>query len=479
MTSRSGIVLLVGLLALLAVTLTQNSTTRLLEQQARRLELVGVVAEQTTRARMFLEQYQAGDHSLNPDRDIYGLMEDSRSLLRAGAEGTDSRLGRFERSAALTPTLEKLSDQLRQLEQLAHARLEENAGPSAFNEVYGTLLKDNRQLAEEIKSRTRSQQSFSRGVVGLTSVVLLLSLSVVWWLGQRVGRELSQQLSSSREVLRQVRRVTIQLTGVTNSIGASARQQQASVSEQASTVTEIMATSREISATSRELAQTVHSLASSADETARVATEGESLLREMQLNMTQIVEASNSIVSRLATLSEKASSISTVLTTISRVAGQTNLLSVNAAIEAEKAGEFGRGFSVVASEIRRLADQTDASSSDIEHMVREVQSAVSAGVMGMDKFREEIRRSEEGVHHVVGQLRHIIGRVQTMVTAFDNVNDGMRSQAQGAEQIADSITQLSEAALETASGLRELNGVITQLQDSTHLLQEAAGTRAA
>jgi hypothetical protein len=92
---------------------------------------------------------------------------------------------------------------------------------------------------------------------------------------------------------------------------------------------------------------------------------------------------------KLAILNEKAGNINQVVVTIVKVADQTNLLSLNAAIEAEKAGEYGRGFAVVATEVRRLADQTAVATYDIEQMVREIQSAVSAGVMGMDKFSEE------------------------------------------------------------------------------------------
>ena len=82
---------------------------------------------------------------------------------------------------------------------------------------------------------------------------------------------------------------------------------------------------------------------------------------------------------KLEVLNEKASNINQVVTTITKVADQTNLLSLNAAIEAEKAGEHGRGFAVVATEIRRLADQTAIASYDIEQLVKEMQSAVSAG----------------------------------------------------------------------------------------------------
>jgi methyl-accepting chemotaxis protein WspA len=107
-------------------------------------------------------------------------------------------------------------------------------------------------------------------------------------------------------------------------------------------------------------------------------------------------------------LNEKASNINQVVTTITKVADQTNLLSLNAAIEAEKAGEHGRGFVVVATEIRRLADQTAVASYDIEQLVKEMQSAVSSGVMGMDKFSEEVRRGVQEVEQVSGQLTQII-----------------------------------------------------------------------
>ena len=106
--------------------------------------------------------------------------------------------------------------------------------------------------------------------------------------------------------------------------------------------------------------------------------------------MRQLVESAGSISSELATIREKADNITQVVTT-TRVAGQTNLLSTDAASEAEKAGEHGRGPLVVAREARRLADQTAGATLDIENMVRLMQDAVSAGVMQMDKFGDEVR----------------------------------------------------------------------------------------
>jgi methyl-accepting chemotaxis protein WspA len=135
--------------------------------------------------------------------------------------------------------------------------------------------------------------------------------------------------------------------------------------------------------------------------------------------MRQVTQAGETVIAKLALLNEKASNINQVVTTITKVADQTNLLTLNAAIEAEKAGEHRRGFAVVATEIRRLADQTAIVSYDIEQLVKEMQSAVSAGVMGTDKFSEEVRRGLHEVEQVSGQLARIISQVQSLTPQFE------------------------------------------------------------
>ncbi len=114
-------------------------------------------------------------------------------------------------------------------------------------------------------------------------------------------------------------------------------------------------------------------------ETSTLAQEGRGGLAGMESTMRHLMDATGSIASRLEVINEKTNNIGTIVSTITRVADQTNLLSLNASIEAEKAGEYGLGFAVVAREIRRLADQSAVATLDIEQMVKEMQSAVSSG----------------------------------------------------------------------------------------------------
>jgi methyl-accepting chemotaxis protein WspA len=269
----------------------------------------------------------------------------------------------------------------------------------------------------------------------------------------------------------QVQKSSTQVNSSVTDIAATAKQQQATASEIAATTTEIGATSREISATSRELVNTMSEVSDVTERSAALAGSGQTGLSNMENTMGRVMEAATSINAKLAVLNEKAGNINQVVTTITKVADQTNLLSLNAAIEAEKAGEFGRGFAVVATEIRRLADQTAVATYDIEQMVKDIQSAVAAGVMGMDKFSEEVRRGMQEIQQVGGQLSQIIQQVQALAPRVESVNEGMQAQATGAEQISQSLTQLTEAARQTVESLGQSSVAIGELNQVSNGLR--------
>ncbi|KIH85180.1 methyl-accepting chemotaxis protein [Pseudomonas batumici] len=261
----------------------------------------------------------------------------------------------------------------------------------------------------------------------------------------------------------QAQRSSVQVTTSVTEIAATSKQQQATATETAATTTEIGATSREIAATSRDLVRTMTEVSSAADQASVLAGSGQQGLARMEETMHSVMGAADLVNSKLAILNEKAGNINQVVVTIVKVADQTNLLSLNAAIEAEKAGEYGRGFAVVATEVRRLADQTAVATYDIEQMVREIQSAVSAGVMGMDKFSEEVRRGMFEVQQVGEQLSQIIHQVQALAPRVLMVNEGMQAQATGAEQINLALVQLGDASSQTVESLRQASFAIDEL----------------
>ncbi|HZV64895.1 MAG TPA: methyl-accepting chemotaxis protein [Telluria sp.] len=292
----------------------------------------------------------------------------------------------------------------------------------------------------------------------------------------RLGDGLKTMFDNLRRLLNNVQKAGIQVTTSATEIAASAKQQEATGIEQAQTSVEILSTTKEISANTSQLLRTMEEATAVADYTTSATADAQNNLKRMDLTMQHMVAATDSINAKLAALSEKASNINSVLITITKVADQTNILSLNAAIEAEKAGDAGRGFSVVATEIRRLADQTSVSTWDIEQMLKEMQSAVSASVMGMDKFSEEIRRSVGEVRQVAEQLSSVMDQVQKLAPQFDLVLQGMQSQAVGASQISDTMMQLSDATQQTVESLKATSEAVHQLQYAAGDLQSSVAT---
>ncbi|WP_293183944.1 MULTISPECIES: methyl-accepting chemotaxis protein [unclassified Microcoleus] len=267
-------------------------------------------------------------------------------------------------------------------------------------------------------------------------------------------------------LIKQVQTSGIQITSSATQIAASGKQLEATVNEQAASTNEVVATAKEIAATSGKLVKTMDEVSHMAESTAREASTGQKELVRMENTMKVLGNATISISNKLGIISEKANNINSIVTTITKVADQTNLLSLNAAIEAEKAGEYGMGFAVVAREIRRLADQTAVATLDIENMVKEMQSAVSTGVMEMDKFSHEVSKGMEDIRNIGVQLAEIIQQVQSLTPRFDSVNRGMEAQSEGAQQISETMAQLAETSLQTADALREINSAIGLLNEA-------------
>ena len=476
-----------------AVSIENNSAVQqhILELDPSRMQqLMSYVQEKTTETLNLLKQYEATIVT-SRDRELYVAIKAA-----------------LEPYTVVRSRVLQLSADLRTKGE-ATKLLDDQLEP-AYRKLQNTIqaeVDENNSATQE--ATRRIQEAIARAQSGLLMSLLIgffLAIASGYFLVQAINRPLmslvgameimrggdfSQELkvahdgefgvlasglnlvaSSLQEMIGRVQKSGLQVNTSATEIAATSREQLSTASQVAATTSEIGATSKEISTTSKELVQTIKEITEVAERTAVLAGSGQTGLARMKTTMHQVMEASASINARLGALSEKAGNIETVVTTITKVADQTNLLSLNAAIEAEKAGDYGRGFSVVATEIRRLADQTAGATGDIEQMVKEMQSAVAAGVMGMDKFSEEVRRGAEVVQQVSEELSQIIQHVQTLTPNFETVSEGMQSQSQGAQQISDALSQLSEASKQTVDSLRQSNTAIELLNEAARGLQD-------
>jgi methyl-accepting chemotaxis protein len=325
-------------------------------------------------------------------------------------------------------------------------------------------------LARSITRPIKLAADVAEGVAAgnLTKRVEANSKDEVGQLVQAIGT----MTGSLNSIVGQVQRSGIEIISTATHISSTAKDQERMIDDLRLITNEIVAATTQISATSGNLAQTMKDVTAVAGETAALAETGRTGLASMRATMAQLVEATQTISSTLSELSARAEDITSIITTITKVADQTNLLSLNAAIEAHKAGDYGRGFGVVAREIRRLADQTAVSTLDIEKMVTQMQQSAKDGVKHVEAFSGQVINGAQEVGSISARLAEIIQKVQALTPRFEAVMEGTVAQSQGAQQIRDSVVHLSEAASSTSQSVSEFQKITEQLQHEARSLQK-------
>ena len=290
-----------------------------------------------------------------------------------------------------------------------------------------------------------------------------------------LSRSFNALMEKLQFLVKGVQESGIKVASSATELAAAARQQEATVAQQVASTNEVEGAARQIARTATELSATMSSITGTSQQAVDIAATGQESLARMEASMRQMQGAAKAIGDKLGTINAKTANITGIVTTITKVADQTNLLSLNASIEAAKAGEFGQGFGVVAREIRRLADQTAVATLDIEQTIKEMQAAVAAGVMGMDKFDDEVHSAVRELGEVSAQLGQVIDQVNVLAPKFVAVGSGMTAQSEGAHQISEAMAQLSESAGQTADSLHESTQAISQLNDAARGLQQELG----
>ncbi len=275
-----------------------------------------------------------------------------------------------------------------------------------------------------------------------------------------------------RGLIGRIQNSSVTLIDIKNTMQASSADQQQVVAQYGSSTSQAVASVKQISATSQELSRTMNEVNTMAASTGTKAQESSANLTKMEATMRHLEKTTASFGEKLSTINERATKINVVVSTMAKVADQTNLLSINASIEAEKAGKHGLGFLVVASEISRLADQTGTAALDIERMVSEMQVSVSAGVKEMTTFAGQVRGGVREIGDVSVKLGEIISAVQNISSRFGEVAQGMSAQSQGADQIREAMVRLSEGASRTTESLTEFNAATNHLSGAVSDLND-------
>ncbi len=373
------------------------------------------------------------------------LTEPASLNLLAVVSDTEAR-----HNAALTPVIEqrKAVTTLTDIVRLNTT----NVAPvrQALQEAIAALV--NRVSADVEIARKASSARATRAIVVIIVLGLLAVIS-----GSIVALRLSRGLR------REVGAAVGHIQSSSAELEAAAAQQATGGREQATAMSEITTTISELLITSRQIAESAQRVSQIDEDTADAARSGDATIEQTRASISAIRQQVDQIVQHMLALGEKSQQIGGVVELVSELAEQTNILAINATIEASGAGEWGRRFAVVAEEIRKLADRTAGSAKEIRALIEDVRGAVNTTVMATEIGAKSVDAGARQFADATDSFRRIAQLVAT-------TNDATREIELSTKQQTTAVEQVNVAASDTARVTRETEASATQTrQTAAHL----------
>lgn len=273
------------------------------------------------------------------------------------------------------------------------------------------------------------------------------------------------------EIIKDVDTAATEVAGAASEIAASSEEMASGMSEQTQQVQQIASAVEEMSASVSEVAQKSREASDKADESGRIAHDGGNTVEETVDGMNNISEAVTSSSVAVQELGKRGEEIGRVIEVINDIADQTNLLALNAAIEAARAGEHGRGFAVVADEVRKLADRTTKATEEVAASIEAIQTETSTAVNKMQKGTEQVesgvvkaRQAGESLNQIVGAASDVAALVQSIAAAAEQQSAASTQVAHNVESISAVSSQTSEGAQQAATAAIQLSSKAEELQ---------------
>lgn len=285
-----------------------------------------------------------------------------------------------------------------------------------------------------------------------------------------IGTALNEAIAHLRDSLQGVNQQSAALGGTVHTLTGQAQQSLQSVEEQQSQVSQIATAATEMAATAQAVAESCEQASQDAAHTRQIAEQSNHRSVQTTASMRQLTLRMGDASAALAQLRDQAQQINRVVEVIKGIAEQTNLLALNAAIEAARAGEQGRGFAVVADEVRSLSQRTQASTQEISSTVEALQRVVLQSVELMDAACSQADNDAGAVTELGDHLGEIAGAVQRVSDMIVQIATAVEQQAATAEDVSGNIQRVDQAARVLLDGAQAVHGVADRLGEGTRSL---------
>ncbi len=313
-----------------------------------------------------------------------------------------------------------------------------------------------------------------RSLAPLTSVVESVRAACQGEIGHKVEVDTEDEigdLASSYNqmvdlivyLIRQTQESSDRLASSSNDILSATEQQASGAAEQAASISQTTATMEELASTYRQIAENADQVVTMAEASLGSAESGQQAVSNTLQSMEQIKSGTQRSANKILALGERSQQIGQVLTIINSIADQTKILALNAAIEAARAGEAGKGFSVVAIEIRKLAESVVESTSEIGLIMTEIQSSANELVISTEQELKQVQSGVDLAHTTGESLDRILDLVEQTTVAAKEISAATQQQKSATDQVVKAMREVAAVAQQTAAGSRQVASSAEQL----------------
>ena len=289
----------------------------------------------------------------------------------------------------------------------------------------------------------------------------------------REAQSKAEAMLAAADKLEQVGSV---VSSASTQLSAQIEQSDRGAAESAQRLSEAATAMNEMNATVQEVARNAGSASAASAETKEKAEAGAQVVEKAVHSIEEVHQMSLDLKEDMTQLNEYAQDITRIMGVISDIADQTNLLALNAAIEAARAGEAGRGFAVVADEVRKLAEKTMSSTNDVGNAIKAIQESTAKSMSGVDNAVERIGEATELANQSGQALQEIVATVEATGDQVNAIATASEEQSAASEEINQSIVQVNDMSRQTAEAMGEaakaVSDLAAQAQGLTNLIQE-------
>jgi methyl-accepting chemotaxis protein len=364
------------------------------------------------------------------------------------------------------------------LREVAEGRLETRLDPSSFADPMLAAIAEAANAAAaraeaEVKDAQARMRAVSSGVDEAIDAVIKLVIQGDLSGELRLGvtdaalapliAGVGQVMETLKKFVTEIREAALQLSTSSAEVLAAATQNESSTAAQASAIHETTATMEELKGASHQIAENAQMVAGIAEQTLTGARQGEVAIKAFMVSMEKVRHNAVEVDDAIAKLSKRVERIGTVVEVIDEIADRSDLLALNAALEGAKAGEAGRGFSIVAAEMRRLAENVLESTKEIKNLITEIREATHAAKEASDSNKREASEGEKVGGNAMASVTGILTGIQETSDAARVIHLATQQQRTATEQVVQSMSEIEEVTRQAQTGSKQATGAAAEL----------------